>query len=580
MLGELGVDLGHTGYRASLDRAQTIFVDLIDAQAREARDNGLALQEVTPGPHVSETQIEQRLEAAESRRSAQALAKPETGGDSPNPFYDVFRSYSEPGGVKAEMTSLAAAYPGLAKLVVIGQSGQGQDIVALKVTSDARNVADGSRPAMLFSAVNHAREWIAAEVGRRMPTWWLEHAGDPQIADLLGRTELWFLPIQNPDGYDYTFTCGTGFRTAGNEMCGATLVTDPASPLRGTYVYKTADGIIRAPNAAQPDPALRKPTQRLWRKTVRDNNGNGDLRRRPGRRRPEPQLPDRVGPGRRGLEPQPRERNLPRPEPAVGARGPRVRPAAAQDHARGGHQLPLGGAAAALPVRLHHRRLRRRRPVVQGADRHRRRRRGGPVHLAAVVGPLHHQRRDDRSRVQQVHVDGVDARARRVRDGGRRHVLPRWVRLHVPGRRGQGRGGLPEEPRLRAQRRGDDARPRPSRPSAQRDRRRDPVPGQGRRRTSSRTGSTCPTAPPQTLEATARRILGPVDFVVQVERPGRQRRARSPCAPRTGAAASGSATCAASTTTGPQRRSRPTSCSRAPRSRRGRWSPATRSTSA
>ena len=37
---------------------------------------------------------------------------------------------------------------------------------------------------------------------------------DPQIADLLSRNEMWFLPIQNPDGYDYTFTCGTGFRTA------------------------------------------------------------------------------------------------------------------------------------------------------------------------------------------------------------------------------------------------------------------------------------------------------------------------------------------------------------------------------
>jgi hypothetical protein len=275
VLDELGVDLGHTGYRASLDRAQTIFVDLIDAQAREARADGLRLEEVTPGPHVTENQIAQRLDAAENRRSAQALAKPETGGDSPNPFYDVFRSYSEPGGVKDEMTSLAAANPGLAKLVVIGQSGQGQDIVALKVTRDARNVADGARPAMLFSAVNHAREWIAAEVGRRMPTWWLEHADDPQIAELLGRTELWFLPTQNPDGYDYTFTCGTGFRTAVNEMCGATLVTDPASPLRGTYVYKTADGITRAPNSAQPDPALRKPTNRLWRKTVRDNNENG-----------------------------------------------------------------------------------------------------------------------------------------------------------------------------------------------------------------------------------------------------------------------------------------------------------------
>ena len=135
----------------------------------------------------------------------------------------------------------------MAKLVVIGKSGQGQDIVALKVTKDARNVADGARPAMLFSAVNHAREWIAAEVGRRMPTWWLEHADDPQIAELLGRNELWFLPIQNPDGYDYTFTCGTGFRTADNEMCGATLVTDPADPLRGTYVYK--NGRRRHPGA-------------------------------------------------------------------------------------------------------------------------------------------------------------------------------------------------------------------------------------------------------------------------------------------------------------------------------------------
>jgi hypothetical protein len=58
-------------------------------------------------------------------------------------------------------------------------------------------------------------------------------------------------------------------------MCGATLVTDPNDPLRGTYVYKTADGITRAPNSAQPNPALRKPTNRLWRKTLRDNNADG-----------------------------------------------------------------------------------------------------------------------------------------------------------------------------------------------------------------------------------------------------------------------------------------------------------------
>ena len=89
VLGDLGVDVGHTGYDHSVDRAQTILVDLIDAQARKARAEGLALEEVTPGPHVTETQIANKI-AASGKRSTSAKA--ETGGDSPNPFYDVFRT--------------------------------------------------------------------------------------------------------------------------------------------------------------------------------------------------------------------------------------------------------------------------------------------------------------------------------------------------------------------------------------------------------------------------------------------------------------------------------------------------------
>ena len=272
------------------------------------RDAGIALDEMTPGPHVSEAQIERRIDAAPQR--AQAIDKPETGGDSKNPFYDVFRSYSEPFGIKDEMIALAAQYRGLAKLVVIGQSGQGQDIVALKVTRNARNVRDGSRPAMLFSAVNHAREWIAAEVGRRMPRWWLEHADDPRIAELLGRAELWFLPTQNPDGYDYTFTCGTGFRSEANEQCGALLVTDPgvaaARHLRlqdGRRDRPRAEQRPAGPGAAQADePPVAQDGARQRRRR--------DVRRQPGRSRPEPQLPDRLEPGRRGLQ-QPASRAAP-----------------------------------------------------------------------------------------------------------------------------------------------------------------------------------------------------------------------------------------------------------------------------
>src|SRR6201999_2615399 len=80
----------------------------------------------------------------------------------------------------------------------------------LKVTADARNVADGTRPAVLYAATNHAREWITPEVDRREAKYFLQHKDDPRIAEILKTTELWFLPVQNPDGYDFTFTCGVG----------------------------------------------------------------------------------------------------------------------------------------------------------------------------------------------------------------------------------------------------------------------------------------------------------------------------------------------------------------------------------
>ena len=479
-LAELGVDIGHTGYDHSKKIAQTIFVDLIDQQAREARADGPGADRGHAGPARDARPRSPSGSRRRRRARAAALAKPETGGDSPNQFYDVYRTYSEPGGIKDEMTSLAAQYPGLAKLVVIGKTGQGQDIVALKVTKDARNV-EGRRPP--GDAVLGRQPRPRVDRGRGRPA----HADVvararrtcPEIADLLGRSELWFLPIQNPDGYDYTFTCGTGFRTANSQMCGATLVTDPADPLRGTYVYKTADGIIRAPNAAQPNTALRMPTQRLWRKTLRDNDGNGIF-----------------GDGQDGVDPN---RNYPT---AWGL----DEEGASNSFSSGTYRGPF---PLSEPEDLAYDRLLRRITPEAVINYH------SAAQLLlyafgyitdvssdddpwfkaitgtdgdAAVDPYISQRSSDLyitngettdHAYNKYGVDVVDARARRVRDRGRRHVLLRRLRLHLPGQREHGRGRLREEPRLRAQRRGDDARPRPSGPPAQRHGGRDAVPDQG-----------------------------------------------------------------------------------------------------
>ena len=82
--------------------------------------------------------------------------------------FTVWKSYDEPGGYRDQMHALANKYPQVTKLVKIGTTLQGREILALKVTQGARGQPDGRRPAVLFSATQHAREWIATEIDRRL----------------------------------------------------------------------------------------------------------------------------------------------------------------------------------------------------------------------------------------------------------------------------------------------------------------------------------------------------------------------------------------------------------------------------
>ncbi|HKF31820.1 MAG TPA: M14 family zinc carboxypeptidase, partial [Jatrophihabitantaceae bacterium] len=140
--------------------------------------------------------------------------------------YQVFRSWDEPGGIRDEMYAVARDNPQLVKLEVLGHTYQGRELLALKVTQGARGIPDGARPAVLYSATQHAREWISTEVDRRLLHYFVDQsrANDQTIKNLLKSTELWFVPVANPDGYQYTF-----------------------------------DHV------------------RLWRKNLRDNNGDGQI---------------------------------------------------------------------------------------------------------------------------------------------------------------------------------------------------------------------------------------------------------------------------------------------------------------
>ncbi|MFK4150081.1 M14 family zinc carboxypeptidase [Streptomyces sp. NPDC004065] len=145
----------------------------------------------------------------------------------------VFRPYGGKGGLKEEILRTARTHPGLTKVVSIGRTVRGQDILALKLSRNANRTKDGSKPAVLYMSNQHAREWITPEMTRRLMHYYLDHyAKDRRIRRIVDSTELWFVLSANPDGYDYTF------KDAGTRLWRKNL-----RDVNGDGVISTGDGV-------------------------------------------------------------------------------------------------------------------------------------------------------------------------------------------------------------------------------------------------------------------------------------------------------------------------------------------------
>ncbi|MFJ1970585.1 M14 family zinc carboxypeptidase [Streptomyces sp. NPDC087903] len=158
----------------------TVEVYLTDKQAGKLEKQGVDLTE-----HTFSAKAEARVGAAAE---------------------GVFRPYSGSGGLKEEIVATGQANPGLTKVVSIGKTVGGQDILALKLTKGAKKSKDGSKPSVLYMSNQHAREWITPEMTRRLMHYYLDnYKKDKRVRKLVDSTELWFVLSANPDGYDYTF---------------------------------------------------------------------------------------------------------------------------------------------------------------------------------------------------------------------------------------------------------------------------------------------------------------------------------------------------------------------------------------
>ena len=120
--------------------------------------------------------------------------------------------------LKDDLANLrATAPPGVVDRAIVAlpdKSEQGQNIYAIRI---------GKNPAMplLIAGCHHAREWISVEVPYLIAEYLIQnYNADPQVRRIVDGSDIWIVPMINPDGHEHT--------VLNDRMWRKTFPTDPA----------------------------------------------------------------------------------------------------------------------------------------------------------------------------------------------------------------------------------------------------------------------------------------------------------------------------------------------------------------
>jgi hypothetical protein len=165
------------GTGAAIDevRDDSVVVTADPSEAEAIADLGYDLEELTPAP-----------------------VRPL----SPDEGYTTFTE------LRAIIDEVVAANPDIATQSVVGQSHEGRDLVAVKISDNA--AVDEDQPEVLFTHSQHAREHLTVEMAvylMRLLT--DEYGSDARVTELVDSREIWILPNVNPDGAEYDMAGST-----------------------------------------------------------------------------------------------------------------------------------------------------------------------------------------------------------------------------------------------------------------------------------------------------------------------------------------------------------------------------------
>src|SRR5256714_778862 len=115
-----------------------------------------------------------------------------------------FSNFHTPAQMDNELTNLATTHPSIAQIFTIGNSVEGRPIRGLKISNNVA-IDDATKGDVVFISLQHAREWIAAEMALYLAEYLVTHySTDPALQACMNNLQIWIIPVANPDGYVYT----------------------------------------------------------------------------------------------------------------------------------------------------------------------------------------------------------------------------------------------------------------------------------------------------------------------------------------------------------------------------------------
>jgi len=121
------------------------------------------------------------------------------------PFQGNTASYHSYQQIDYELHEIENNYHDIAKVFSIGETTEGRNIWAIKISD---NVSENkSETGVLIVGCHHAREWISVEIPLYLAKYLTDnYSTDCKVNELVDNTEIWIVPMLNPDGHEYSRT--------------------------------------------------------------------------------------------------------------------------------------------------------------------------------------------------------------------------------------------------------------------------------------------------------------------------------------------------------------------------------------